>query len=102
MRKLSKALKNKKARQRAAEFVRSAKERPCADCGVQYHFSVMQFDHIRGTKRMDISKMVRDRYSLPAIRKELSKCEVVCANCHAYRTWLRKEQNSVKLEDVDE
>lgn len=100
MRRLSKQQERKRVRERAQEFIRAAKDRPCADCGIQYHYSVMQFDHIKGTKKMDISKMVRDRYSLPSIRKELSKCEVVCANCHAYRTWERKEGLRTLL-DID-
>jgi hypothetical protein len=69
------------------EYVRAIKEsNPCADCGNRYPFYVMQFDHLRD-KYMDVSRMMA--HSLELIMKEISKCELVCANCHAARGYLR-------------
>ena len=62
--------------------------KPCADCGQSYHFSQMQFDHVKGDKIDGISVLVRCR-NLQAIKDEIEKCELVCANCHALRTWNR-------------
>jgi len=67
---------------------------PCADCGHQYGPWVMQFDHVRGTKRDDVSRMVNHARSEEDVRKELAKCEVVCANCHAERTHRRRAGSS--------
>jgi hypothetical protein len=33
--------------------------------------------------------MIHDGFSWAAIKKEISKCEVVCANCHRIRTHKR-------------
>ena len=37
-------------------------------------------------KRFDISKAVLSGYSLNAIRLEMQKCDIRCANCHRRRT----------------
>jgi hypothetical protein len=37
---------------------------------------------ITGTKKMNISQMVNQGYSIEAIQKEISVCVVRCANCH--------------------
>jgi hypothetical protein len=54
---------------------------PCVDCG-QTDPMVLTFDHVTGEKKMDISQMVNQGYSLEAIQKEISVCVVRCANCH--------------------
>jgi ferredoxin len=56
----------------------------CVDCG-EYDFSVLTFDHVIGKKKMAISSMVNAGYSIEAIMNEISKCEVVCFNCHMRR-----------------
>jgi hypothetical protein len=68
-------------------LLRSLKNLPCADCGVQYPAWVMDFDHIRGDKRFDVGTGVRR--SLAVLLEEIAKCEVVCANCHRERTHRR-------------
>ena len=74
-------------RAEARSIILDAKDRPCADCNVRYQPWIMQFDHVRGTKEFDISRWV----SKHALRNtdrliaEISKCDVVCANCHADR-----------------
>ena len=70
-------------------LLRQAKARPCLDCGEEYPYYVMQFDHV-GTDKVDsVSKLVANRQYAKAV-EEMKKCEVVCANCHAVRTWRRK------------
>ena len=49
----------------------------------------MQFDHVRGEKKLSISTMTMQSFSEKMVREELAKCEVVCANCHAGRTYSR-------------
>ena len=66
----------------------SFKARPCADCNIQYPFYVMQFDHVKGQKAFTISQ--RSQASKKILIEEIAKCEVVCANCHAIRTYTRK------------
>jgi hypothetical protein len=56
----------------------------CVDCG-EYNHIVLDFDHLKD-KKYNISRMIHDGFSWAAIKKEISKCEVVCANCHRIRT----------------
>lgn len=65
-------------------------EHPCADCGEEDPI-VLEFDHVRGEKSSDVSKMVHNTRSLKAIQEEIDKCEVVCANCHRRRTAATQE-----------
>jgi len=49
----------------------------------------MEWDHLPGTVKLgEISSMVR-KWSTKLIFEELAKCELVCANCHAIRTYKR-------------
>jgi transcription elongation factor Elf1 len=59
----------------------------CYDCGERNHI-VLDFDHIRD-KKYNISRMIHDGFSWRAIKKEIEKCQVVCANCHRIRTHMR-------------
>lgn len=70
-------------------YIREAKDRPCADCSIRYPWYVMDFDHVRGKKVSDISRMVARRATLAAVKAEVAKCEVVCSNCHRARTYER-------------
>lgn len=63
------------------------KDVPCADCGGKFHPVCMQFDHIGEGKNGCVSRM----NSYKSMIEEAEKCEVVCANCHAIRTWERKQ-----------
>lgn len=73
------------------DITRQAKDRPCTDCGIQYPYYVMHFDHVRGEKKFNIGA-ARD-YNTEKLLAEIEKCEVVCANCHAERTYQRKQYN---------
>jgi len=80
--------KKRKAAEIKEEYVKKAKDKPCADCGKEYPFYVMQFDHIMGDKKFNVSEY--KRHSLKSIIKEIKKCAVVCANCHARRTYIAR------------
>jgi len=56
----------------------------CVDCGVNNPI-LLDFDHLKD-KKYNISRMIHDGFSWAAIKKEIAKCEVVCANCHRIRT----------------
>ena len=77
-------------RNKLAEFVNEFKRRPCADCGGGFPPYLMDFDHVSGDKLDDICGMRMRTVSREAIRAEIEKCEVVCANCHRARTHMRR------------
>lgn len=64
-------------------------EHPCVDCG-EGDPVVLEFDHLRD-KVANVSKMANLSRPWAAILEEISKCEVVCANCHRRRTAERLE-----------
>jgi hypothetical protein len=60
-------------------------EHPCIDCG-EADPLVLEFDHVRGVKRKEVSRLVRSNHDWDVIAQEIEKCEVRCANCHRRRT----------------
>lgn len=66
-------------------LVDSAKNIPCMDCGIKYPSYVMDFDH-RENKIENVSGMVSRGVAVSKILEEISKCDIVCANCHRVRT----------------
>ena len=54
---------------------------PCIDCG-ETDIRTLEFDHVRGKKLHEISKMMSLGCSWSTIEAEIAKCEVRCANCH--------------------
>lgn len=70
--------------------IRFKEDNPCADCGDKYPYYVMQFDHLpQFIKTAEVNKMISGGYSLQAVWDEIAKCELVCANCHAARSFHR-------------
>lgn len=82
-----KALKNTYAiRDRNRQFIWDFySTHPCMDCGESDPI-VLDLDHVRGQKVANVSQLVHNTRSLNAIKEEIAKCEVVCANCHRRRT----------------
>jgi hypothetical protein len=77
------------------------KDHPCIDCGEPDPL-VPQFDHISGIKEYNISYMISCGYALNALKKEIEKCSIRCANCHMRKTareqkWVIKWQKQNAL-----
>lgn len=89
--------RNTKFRNIARDYVRQLKEsNPCADCKLMLPWYVMDFDHLDATTKVrDIASMVQRGLALDTIKKEIAKCEIVCANCHRIRTHMRRLQSGV-------
>jgi len=80
----------REAKQSRLAWLYALKSRPCADCGGSFHPAAMQFDHLPGPRKLrDVSTLVVRGCTRMAI-EEIAKCELVCANCHAVRTYLRR------------
>lgn len=70
---------------RCTALIAAAKDKPCVDCGKQYHPCCMEFDHVRSTKKFSLSKAARGGFSVAAIVDEIAKCEIRCVLCHRLR-----------------
>ena len=85
--------RKKQIRDRAAIHKRAAREyvlnylsnHPCVDCGEKNRV-VLQFDHVRGEKFAEISKLINNGALITTISEEIAKCDVRCANCHIIAT----------------
>jgi len=79
----------KKRREARREYVLNLKKsQPCVDCGEEDPV-VLQFDHV-GDKEFNIADGVGQDISFTRLKKEIKKCEIVCANCHLKRTAQRR------------
>ncbi len=79
--------KDRQRHKKVKIFLREYKmSKGCAECGYIKHHSALQFDHVRGEKLIDVCFAK----SIEQAKKEIEKCEVVCANCHSIRTFERR------------
>ncbi len=87
------AYKRKYARRKRKEmsdFLNKIKEDSgCIDCKNKLRSYQLHFDHLpKYTKKFNISEFKWSKVN-KELMDEIAKCEVVCANCHAERTWNR-------------
>ena len=83
-------LRRKKSYHLKRAVINKLKEKPCADCKRSYPYYAMDFDHnTKQDKLGDIAHMLS--FSIETIKKEISKCDLVCANCHRIRTFKNAE-----------
>jgi hypothetical protein len=83
---MAQSIRHEKYRHRIWEQVQGyLLDNPCIDCG-EPDIAVLEFDHVRGEKRANISTMVQNIVRWDTIRSEIEKCDVRCANCHRRRT----------------
>lgn len=78
--------RHQRTRLKSQAVIDAAKRKPCADCRRTYPWYVMEFDHTRGVKARNINAGM----GYYRLLDELAKCDVVCANCHATRTYKRR------------
>ena len=71
-----------------AKLIAYLLEHPCVDCG-EADPLVLDFDHVRGKKTLDVNRMINYRYGWNRILEEIEKCEVRCCLCHRRQTAIR-------------
>lgn len=55
----------------------------CVDCGYRQHHAALHFDHVSGEKELNVC----NAKSIAQAQREIAKCVVRCANCHAVKTF---------------
>ena len=64
----------------------------CVDCS-QRHPATLHFHHLNSEDKVfSISYAANRGFSLDRIKKEIDKCIVLCANCHAIRHYNMRNQ----------
>lgn len=89
-------------RERSRMFVRKHLEHhPCVRCGEE-DWRVLEFHHRRKIdKRFSVGFMVSRGMPVDQIKEEMTKCDVMCSNCHRRHHYEEREMNeSVKRERV--
>lgn len=64
-------------------------ESGCVDCKEKYPHYMLDFDHLPDFEKIDSPTQMIHKYSWEKAVEEMSKCDIVCANCHKIRTWNR-------------
>lgn len=93
-----------KVRARRAQYVARWKEYKsklsCQKCGFS-HPGALHFHHRDPSQKDDnLGSMMGRGVAWETLLKEIEKCDVLCANCHAILTWAQEqEQNPVQKQD---
>ena len=78
------------------EYIQSKKDVPCRDCGQSFPRCCMDFHHVlqeekgetikgyTGSRSKSMSAIMK-KWSIKKIDQELSKCVIICSNCHRIR-----------------
>lgn len=86
-----------KTREYIYDLVSMLKEsQACMDCNISHRFFAMDYDHVRGEKVADLSRLLKKANitNLSAIFDEIAKCDLVCSNCHRVRTATRRSEKN--------
>lgn len=80
-------VKNKKALERRTQIKRELVDQLggcCARCGYDESLAALDFHHTDGTKEGQIARLITGAVyrGLTDLTKEVSKCVVLCSNCH--------------------
>ena len=88
-------VRNQAARARIKEL--KIERGSCRDCGLKVtdrNFVAFAWDHIDPTTKVSEVSALR---SIKAIELEVTKCVLLCHNCHAIKTWI---ENAWKHRDT--
>jgi hypothetical protein len=67
----------------------------CRDCGWSGHQSVLEFHHLNTQrKEFAIGNVANKKWDV--IKRELNKCLLLCANCHAVRHSTKSEEKFLR------
>lgn len=75
--------KRNKLRKRNTDFIQRVRSlSKCSKCG-EDHIACLDFHHLdSSTKKYHVAEMANGGVSIEAIKEEIRKCIVLCANCH--------------------
>ena len=74
-----------KRRDMIREYMKEQKNKPCYDCGQRFPPVCMDFHHVRGDKKFELSCATQGARSFRIIQEEIDKCILLCACCHRLR-----------------
>lgn len=69
----------------------------CVDCNEKYPHFMLHFDHKPEFQKNGTVTKIYSTYGKIKGLEEMAKCDIVCANCHAIRTYSRNQNNIVEI-----
>ena len=67
---------------KSQEYILAIKESTTCPCG-ESHPATLDFHHVdRSQKLINIASIAKKGWSIKRISEEISKCEIICSNCH--------------------
>jgi hypothetical protein len=79
--------RDSKVRKELSLFLKDYKSNnPCMDCKIQYPYYVMDFDHRPGEIKIACVGRIEKFKTIDKLTQEITKCDLVCSNCHRIRT----------------
>ena len=76
----------------------------CVDCYLPcelWNVVMFAFDHLDPSqKSFTIAKAREFKPTVEQLVHEMEKCELVCHNCHAWRTWIDRAHDGVKRQQT--
>ena len=91
--------RNKANRTSLQEWLSSYKQTlKCSICD-ETHPACLDFHHLKD-KEFNIADAIRLRYSIKRVKKEIEKCEVLCANCHRKLHWYESRTGRLVVKDA--
>ena len=83
--------RQRKMRSDKRAFLHECKNVPCMDCDIKYPPYVMDFDHRNPKDKIfNLASAIDNNVSWINLKIEISKCDIVCSNCHRIRTFKNK------------
>jgi hypothetical protein len=77
--------RSRQSREENREWLESLKRKPCVDCSGKFHPIQMDFHHRdESTKLFPVGNAIT-KYGRERILEEITKCDLICANCHRLR-----------------
>jgi hypothetical protein len=103
--KLKGRYKGKKGQNDKQRYVDTVKVQKgsCVDCALpceEWNVVMFAFDHLDPLqKSFPLSKA--KNHTFEEIDAEIAKCELVCHNCHAFRTWIERHHDNIAQDTTD-
>lgn len=71
-------------------FVNFKRDKKCIECG-ESHPACFVFHHRDSSKKeISIGNAIRMGWGIERLKKEIEKCDILCANCHRKEHWKGK------------
>jgi hypothetical protein len=103
--KLKGRYKGKKGQNDKQRYVDTVKVQKgsCADCGLlceEWNVVMFAFDHLDPSQKSFALSKAR-AHTFEDIDTEIAKCELVCHNCHAFRTWIERHHDNLAHDNTE-